>query len=161
MFIFSISISPTLTLPLSLSVFFWSCIDLAYCCLCKLLCASVAALVVLVCFKAISHIVTGSLQVMTDCELGLVCSLMPWAYLFISRSVSISLHHLTIRPSLAHISLFLFGWLITLLIPYIVSNYTHSACLHVYILWVHYSLIELSFFQSNEVYETINVNKQL
>lgn len=73
------SISPYISLCFLLELLFY-----VSCCAPPL----VVALLVLVCFKAISHIVTGSPQVMTECILGLFTS---WCSELISLSVSVSL----------------------------------------------------------------------
>lgn len=131
---------------------------------------SVVALLVLVCFKAISHIVTGLPQVTTECSLGLFtlwCSELICSFLCLSLFLCFSLHLAIAPPPLLQSSVFPFGCLITLLIVRIVSSQINFACLQVYILCLHIPLLNYLYCQgngkhcqSNEVYKTINLNQQ-
>lgn len=122
---FIFSISPTLNSPYISLCFLLeqhsSCIQPIFYVSCCVL-PSVVALLVLVCFKAISHIVMGSPRVMTECILGLFT---PWCSELICSSLCLSLFlsPLSFQTSSSlHSSVVLFGCLIILLVLCIVSS---------------------------------------
>lgn len=96
---------------MAVSVFFSNCTGFTYSVtfFSKGLFPSVVALLVLVCFKAISHIVTRSIG-HDRVQLGLVYALVLWAHLFIFLSFCFSLYF---SVSFIYSSVFLFGCVMT------------------------------------------------